>query len=82
MDLSFHLRAERLLNRAPQARVDYDVLVATLGAHQSQSATARAAAGAARARPANQVAELLLGGGDWEEAKRQRRGSFSPGSGT
>jgi hypothetical protein len=82
MDLAFHLRAERLLTRAPDARVDYDVLVAALGAHQSQSATARAAATAARSRPAHQVAELVLGGGGWEEAKRARRGSFNPGSGT
>jgi hypothetical protein len=90
MDLSFHLRAERMLNRQSAATddhsVDYDLLVATLGAHQSRSPTALAArgrtpAGAARSCAGHQVAEIVLGGGRWREAKRAQGGSFhNPGA--
>jgi hypothetical protein len=85
MDLAFHLRAERMLNRESTATddhaVDYDLLVATLGAHQSRSATAQAARGrtsacTARSGAGHQVAEIVLGGGGWREAKRAQRGSF------
>jgi hypothetical protein len=85
MDLAFHLRAERMLNRESAATddhaVDYELLVATLGAHQSRSATAQAARGhasacAIRSGAGHQVAEIVLGGGRWREAKRAQRGSF------
>jgi hypothetical protein len=94
MDLAFFLRAERMLSRndpaigdvGARAGVDYDLLVATLGAHQSASATARAAreraaAGPTRSYPYDRVAELLLGGGNWREAKRAQGGSFHRGAG-
>jgi hypothetical protein len=88
MDLAFHLRAARMLDRETPAGsehgVDYDELVAALGAHQSRSRTAQAARGrtgtaAARSGPGEQVAEIVLGGGGWQEAKRAQGGSFHPG---
>lgn len=82
MDLAFHLRAKRMPSRTPDPRVDYDLLVAALGAQQSQSATARAARERdGRRGPAHRVTELVLGGGDWEEAKRAQGGSFQARSG-
>lgn len=82
MDLSFHLRAKRMASRTADLRVDFDLLVASLDAQQSQSATARAArARDGRRGPMHRVTELVLGGGDWEEAKRAQGGCFQARSG-
>jgi len=82
MDMAFLRRAERMLARADAASgVDYGVLLATLGAHQAASATARAAAAAARRpsweRPSDALAELLAGGPAWRHAVRAQRGTFN-----
>jgi hypothetical protein len=81
MDLAFLRRAERLLARPAAApAIDYGVLVATLAAHQSASATARAAAadtGARRWRePRDALVELLAAGPAWRDAARAQCGSF------
>lgn len=79
MDLAFHLRGVRSPNRTVGPRVDYDLLVAALGAKQSRSAAARAAREpGGRSGPASRVTELVLGGGEWEEAKRAQGGCFHP----
>jgi len=82
MDLAFLSRAERMLARDVAApAIDYGVLVATLAAHQTASATARAAAAADRrgwARPNDALAELLAAGPAWRQAARALRGSFNP----
>ena len=83
MDLAFLRRAERMLARehAAPAALDYGLLVATLAAHQAQSATAKAAAAATRRRwerPNDALAELLSAGPAWRGAVRAQRGSFNP----
>jgi|GEM_PF-1061823 len=83
MDLAFLLRAERMLDRRPHGGVDYDLLLATLSAHQAASVTGRAAgrgeAEAARAWDGSHAAlvELLSAGPAWREARRAQRGMFS-----
>lgn len=83
MDLAFLLRAERMLERRRDDAIDYGVLVATLGAYQSATPSARAAAGAAGRRIEREadnapLVELLAGGSDWHEAALAQRGSFNP----
>ena len=79
MDMAFLLRAERLLERRPSDGIDYRVLVAALGAHQSASSTALAAAARRRCwqRDHGPLIELLAGGPAWREARRAQRGSFN-----
>ncbi len=79
MDLAFFLRAERLLSRDAVPEIDHEMLVAALVAHQSGSATAKAARGPREAgwqRPHGALAELLAGGPAWHDARRAQRGSF------
>ncbi|HEX8194228.1 MAG TPA: hypothetical protein VF552_15140 [Allosphingosinicella sp.] len=81
MDLAFFQRAERMLARdhAAPAPLDYGLLVATLAAHQAESATARAAATRRGwERPNDALAELLIAGPAWRRAVRAQRGSFNP----
>ncbi|HEX9933394.1 MAG TPA: hypothetical protein VGB08_11180 [Allosphingosinicella sp.] len=78
MDHAFFLRAERMLAREPVG-IDYGMLVASLAAHQSASATARAARECRRAggfARSDALAELLAGGPAWRSARRAQRGSF------
>lgn len=81
MDMAFFRRAERMLANRAAARLDYEVLVASLDALQASSACARAA----RARqsggvPLNSEREplvaLLLGAPGWEQAVPLQGGSF------
>jgi hypothetical protein len=83
MDLSFLMRAERMLERQSAPAIDHQLLVASLCAHQAASATARSARRRRRGgdwrRPGDALAELLAGGPAWREARRAQRGSFHPG---
>ena len=82
MDLSFFRRAQTRFASRSAARLDYGVLVATLEAMQSASATARAVRNAGQSgSPApgqHALAELVLGGPAWREAIAAQRGSFNP----
>ena len=81
MDMSFFRRADRMLARehAAPAGIDYGLLVATLSAHQAESATARAAATRRGwERPNDALAELLCAGPAWRRAVRAQHGSFNP----
>ena len=85
MDLAFFSRAERMLDRRPHGGVDYDLLLATLSAHQAASVTGRAVSAArgealrACDRPHAPLVELLAAGPAWREAKRAQRGMFHKG---
>ena len=84
MDLSFQMRAERMLERHAAPAIEHSLLVASLSAHQAASATAKAArcgryAGAGRPQPGDALAELLSAGPAWQDARRAQRGSFHPG---
>lgn len=79
MDLSFFRRAEqRFASRTP-ARLDFDMLVATL---RSQREAAPAALTRAAAPPASRladpIAEILLAGPAWREAVAAQGGCFNP----
>jgi hypothetical protein len=79
MDHAFLRRAERMLARPSAApAIDHGVLVATLAAHQAESATARAAATGARRwdEPRDALVELLAAGPAWRDAARAQSGSF------
>ena len=84
MDMSFLSRARRMLADRTPAHLDYGVLVATLEAMQSSSATARAqvrsahggGAGAAASEP---LVEILLAAPDWSDAIAAQEGRFHRG---
>ena len=83
MDFAFFRRAQRLLDQRTPAELDYRVMVATLAAMQSTSATARAAAlgagrGAAAAGDRHPLAEILADGAGWREAVAAQGGCFNP----
>ena len=83
MDLSFLLRAERLLDRRPHGGIDHGMLCAALAVHQAASATGRVAARETcprpgRRKPHDSLIDLLAGGARWAEAKRAQRGAFNP----
>ena len=82
MDLAFFRRAQQGFADRTAARLDYRVLVATLEAIQSSSATARAARAAgspSEPEPAHDpVVEVLLGGSAWQEAVAAQGGCFNP----
>lgn len=81
MDMSFLGRARRMLNERTPARLDYGVLVATLEAMQSSSATARAQVrsvhgeeeGGAAHEP---LVDILLAAPDWADAIAAQEGCF------
>jgi hypothetical protein len=78
MDLSFFRRAEqRFASRAP-ARLDFDLLVATL--RSQRDSTPAAAARGPESAPAcpDPIAEILLAGPAWREAVAVQRGCFNP----
>jgi uncharacterized protein (DUF2267 family) len=76
MDLSFFRRAEqRFASRTP-ARLDFDMLVATLRS-QRDGMPAPAALPAAPAL-ADPIAEILLAGPAWREAVAAQGGCFNP----
>jgi hypothetical protein len=81
MDMAFFRRAERMLADRSAARLDYEVLVASLDALQASSPCARAA----RARQGDVVplssereplVVLLLGAPGWEQAVPLQGGCF------
>jgi hypothetical protein len=81
MDMAFFRRAERMLADRSAARLDYEVLVASLDALQASSPCARAA----RARQGDAVpvdsereplVVLLLGAPGWEQAVPLQGGCF------
>jgi hypothetical protein len=82
MDLSFFRNAQTRFASRSAARLDYRVLVATLEALQSSTATARSIRGLGaegETDPINDgLVELILGGGGWREAIVAQRGSFNP----
>jgi hypothetical protein len=79
MDLSFFRRAEQRFASRVAAGVDFGMLVASLRAEQSASPAAAALAGfAARPRPQDPLAEILLGGAEWQAAVAAQGGSFNP----
>jgi hypothetical protein len=80
MDLGFFRRGRGGTDESSSARLDYDMLTATLHAFQSTSETARAQAlaPAAESRIANDsLVELLTGGPGWREAVDRQGGSFN-----
>jgi hypothetical protein len=82
MDLSFLLRAERMLDRRPHGGIDYDLLVAALSAHQAAGASGpRASGGSGEVRAwqgaQGPLVELLSAGAAWREARRAQRGMFN-----
>jgi hypothetical protein len=77
MDISFLLRAERMLGQAP-APMEHDVLLASLSAQQAASPTARAAArGRGHCETGAPIVELLLAGPAWRDAARAQQGCFN-----
>ena len=82
MDLGFFRRAQQGFDNRSTAALDYGVLVATLAAVQSTSATARAEAlcGRSAAAPAQDpLVEILTGGAGWRDAIAAQGGCFSRG---
>jgi hypothetical protein len=83
MDLNFFRRGRTGFAGSAPARLDYGMLVATLAAIQSATATARAEHRCAVAGlPARRDAllDLILGGSGWREAIALQGGSFNPGA--
>lgn len=79
MDLSFFRRAEQRFASRTAARVDFGMLLASLRAEQASSPAARSLAAAAQPpRPADPLAEILLGGPAWRAAVAAQGGSFNP----
>lgn len=80
MDLSFFRRAEARFASRAAAPPDFGMLLASLRAQQAGSAAARAQ-GRLAAVPAlpDPLAEILLVGPLWREARRAQRGTFNPG---
>jgi hypothetical protein len=82
MDFAFFRRAQRLLDSGAPAELDYRVMVATLAALQSTSATARAAALGAGGGPGavagrHPLAEILTDGAGWRDAVAAQGGCFN-----
>ncbi|HEX6375223.1 MAG TPA: hypothetical protein VFZ91_05840 [Allosphingosinicella sp.] len=78
MDLSFFRRAEqRFASRMP-ARLDFDMLVATLRTQREAGPAALARTAAPAAGFADPLAEILLAGPAWREAVAAQRGCFNP----
>ena len=78
MDLSFLLRAERLIGPRQRAQLDFGLLVATLGAHQAASAAARAAAAPPGLRAGEGESEATsspcsIAGAGWRSSIRSAR---------
>ncbi len=85
MDMSFLRRARRILAQRTPAPLDYGVLVATLEAMQSSSATARAQVRAIHGEEEDRTAreplvEILLAAPDWPDAIAVQQGSFHRGA--
>jgi hypothetical protein len=82
MDASFFRHAQTGFASRSAARLDYGVLIATLEAMQSASATAKAVRGLTAEPIASprqdSLAELVLGGPRWREAIAAQAGSFNP----
>jgi hypothetical protein len=79
MDLSFFRRAEQRFASRTAAGVDFGMLVASLRTEQAASPAALALAGlAARPRPKDPLAEILLAVPEWRAAVAAQRGSFNP----
>jgi len=80
MEMAFFRRAERMLAARSAARLDYDVLVASLGALQASSPAARAMRGrqgdAAISAEREPLVLLLLGDPGWEQAVPLQGGCF------
>ena len=78
MDLSFFRRAEqRFASRTP-ARLDFDMLVATLRSQRDSGPESLGRSAPAPARFADPLAEILLAGPAWREAVSAQRGCFNP----
>ena len=83
MDQSFFLRAQRLLDRRQPARLDHDLLVASIAARQAASPTVRAqrrcdqAVAHRDAQAGAPLDAILLGETGWEQAVRAQRGRFT-----
>ena len=76
MDLSFFRRAEqRFASRTP-ARLDFDLLVATLRSQREVAPVPRTRTAAPRL--ADPIAEILLAGPAWREAVAAQGGCFNP----
>lgn len=83
--MGFLRRAQRLLIQRTPATLDYGVLVATLEAMQSSSATARAQVRAVHGDEEAQASrepliEILLATPHWPEAIAVQEGSFHRGA--
>ena len=79
MDESFHLRGRRSLAGSAPARLDYELLTATVAAQAAASAAARAQARAMppAPAPAEPIGEIVLAGADWRQAVSEQRGCFN-----
>ena len=79
MDMAFLRRAERMLDARQAARIEHEVLIATLAAQQSAGAVTRQACRSAlRSAAAEEpLVELLLAGPGWRRAASVQRGCFS-----
>jgi hypothetical protein len=85
MDMSFLNRARRMLAHRTPAGLDYSVLVATLEAMQSSSATARAQIrsahmGGSASGSSDPLVEILLASPDWPDAIAAQEGCFHRGA--
>jgi hypothetical protein len=77
MDLAFLRRAEARFASRAAAHPDFGMLLAALATQQAASPAVRALGSSAAARPiADPLAELLLRGPRWREARAARRGAF------
>ena len=80
MDMAFLRRAERMLDAREPARIDHEVLLATISARQSVGAVVRRQACVVEVRLTGQeepLVELLLAGPGWRRAAAVQRGCFS-----
>lgn len=85
MDMTFLRRARRMLSERTPARLDYGVLVATLDAMQSSSATARAQVqsvegGNPKSATGEPLVDILLAAPDWSDAIAAQKGCFHRGT--
>jgi hypothetical protein len=83
MDLGFFRRSQAAFANRGAAQLDYRVLVATLEAMQSASATARSLRSsggtAATTSGHDPLVELLVGGAGWRDAVGALGGCFNRG---
>jgi hypothetical protein len=84
MDMTFLSRARRMLTERSPARLDYGVLVATLEAMQSSSATARAQVrsihgGGSDPAAREPLVEIILAAPAWPDAISAQEGCFHRG---